>query len=49
MNRIKTFENFRSESMSEDIFNELSLNSRCVKELVDHSDSCISTEKIWRS
>ena len=31
------------------IFNELSLNSRCVKELVDHSDSCISTEKIWRS
>ena len=31
------------------IFNELSLHSRCVKELVDHSDSCLSTEKIWRS
>jgi len=31
------------------IINELSLNSRCVKELVDHSDSCLSTEKIWRS
>lgn len=29
------------------IFNELSRNSRCVKELVDHSDSCLSTEKIW--
>ena len=31
------------------IFNELSLNSRCVKELIDHSDSCLSTERIWRS
>ena len=31
------------------IFNELSLHSSCVKELVDHSDSCLSTEKIWRS
>lgn len=31
------------------IFNELSLNSKYVKELVDHSNSSISTEKIWRS
>lgn len=31
------------------IFNELSLNSKCVKELIDHSNSSISTEKIWRS
>lgn len=31
------------------IMDELSLNSRCVKELIDHSNSSISTEKIWRS
>lgn len=31
------------------IINELSLHSRCVQELVDHSNSSISTEKIWRS
>lgn len=31
------------------VFNELSLHSKCVKELVDHSHSNISTEKIWRS
>lgn len=31
------------------IFNELSLHSRCVKELANQSDSCLSTEKIWRS
>ena len=31
------------------IFNELSLHSSCVKELIDRPDSCLSTEKIWRS
>ncbi|WP_273777994.1 hypothetical protein [Acinetobacter sp. GSS19] len=30
-------------------FNELSLHSRCVKELLDHSNSSVSAEKIWRS
>ena len=31
------------------IFNELSLHSRCVKDLLDHSNSDLSAEKIWRS
>ncbi len=31
------------------IFNELSLHNSCVKELIDRTDSCITTEKIWRS
>ncbi|RKG52161.1 hypothetical protein D7V64_10775 [Acinetobacter cumulans] len=31
------------------IFNELSQHSRCTKELIDHPNSCITTEKIWRS
>lgn len=35
MNRIKTFENFRSESISEDIFNELSHKDK-IKYLVDN-------------
>lgn len=30
-------------------FNELSLHSRCVKELLDHSNSSLSAEKIWKS
>lgn len=31
------------------IFNELSLHSRYVKDLLDHSNSDLSAEKIWRS
>jgi len=42
--RIKNIEQQRTH-----IFNKLSLNSSCVKELIGHSDSCLSTEKIWRS
>lgn len=42
--RIKNIKRERTQ-----VFDELSLNSKCVKELVDHSNSSISTEKIWRS
>lgn len=31
------------------VLNELSLNSSCVKELIDHPNTSLNTEKIWRS
>lgn len=31
------------------VFNELSQHSRSVKELIDHPNSFVTTEKIWRS
>lgn len=34
---------------STQVFNELSQHSRSVKELIDHPDSFVTTEKIWRS
>ncbi|QGM26560.1 hypothetical protein [Acinetobacter towneri] len=42
--RIKNIKQQRTQ-----IINELSLHSSCVKELIDRPDSCITTEKIWRS
>ncbi|OTG71167.1 hypothetical protein B9T38_10220 [Acinetobacter sp. ANC 4218] len=42
--RIKNIKQERTQ-----IFNQLSLHSSCVKELIDRPASCLSTEKIWRS
>lgn len=42
--RIKNIKQQRTQ-----IFNELSLHSRSVKDLLDHSNSDLSAEKIWRS
>lgn len=42
--RIKNIKQERTQ-----IFTELSQHSRCAKELIDCSDSCITAEKIWRS